>query len=210
MRIYQTMLALLGWFALSLQCYLTVTLSLTNGGNILQGFVIFFSFFTILSNLLVAITLSFSRRSPSSPGSKFFSSGTVQSGVAVYIVIVGIVYALLLRELWSPQGLQKLADILLHDAVPVLYVIFWFLFVPKSALRWKDALWWLGFPAIYCACSLIRGALTQWYPYPFIDAGQLGYAAVARNAILLLIAFLAVGLLFVALGKWLERRATLY
>jgi hypothetical protein len=127
-----------------------------------------------------------------------------------YITIVGIVYSLVLRDLWNPQGLQKLADLLLHDVIPVVYLIFWLRFVPKGVLRWKDALQWLGFPAVYCAYSLVRGALTGWYPYPFIDAAQLGYAAVARNAILLLVAFLKIGLVLVALGQWLDGRVTRY
>jgi hypothetical protein len=205
MRTFKATLALLGWFALSLQCYLTVRLSLANGKTLATGLANFLSFFTILSNLLVAIVLTFSRWKPDSRGGAFLSSATVQSGAAVHIAIVGIVYSLVLRELWSPQGWQKLADVLLHDAIPVLYVIFWFLFVPKSGLRWKHALWWLGFPAIYCAYSLVRGALTGWYPYPFIDASQLGYVAVTRNALVLLAAFLAVGLVFVGVGKWLAR-----
>ena len=37
-----------------------------------------------------------------------------------YIAIVGITYSLLLRHMWNPQGTQKIADVLLHDVVPVL------------------------------------------------------------------------------------------
>jgi len=36
------------------------------------------------------------------------------------MTMVGAGYTLLLRHLWNPQGAQKLADILLHDVVPVL------------------------------------------------------------------------------------------
>jgi hypothetical protein len=48
----------------------------------------------------------------------------VQSGAAIYIAIVGIVYSFALRHIWDPQGLQKIADMLLHDSLPVLYVAF--------------------------------------------------------------------------------------
>jgi hypothetical protein len=51
-----------------------------------------------------------------------------------------IVYSLVLPELWNPEGVQKLADLMLHDLVPLLYVACWFVFIPKSGLRWKHAL----------------------------------------------------------------------
>ncbi|HEY6371319.1 MAG TPA: hypothetical protein VIX37_12130 [Candidatus Sulfotelmatobacter sp.] len=34
MRIYAPVTAILGWFALALQCYLTVTLSISNGKRV--------------------------------------------------------------------------------------------------------------------------------------------------------------------------------
>jgi len=105
------------------------------------------------------------------------------------------------------RDFQKLADVLLHDALPVLYLIFWFVFVEKSRLRWMDAFRWLAFPGVYFGYVLLRGALTGWYPYPFLDAGDLGYGGMARSTVMLVIAFLAVALTFVAIAKWLNRRA---
>jgi hypothetical protein len=65
----------------------------------------------------------------------------------VYIAIVGIVYSLLLRHIWNPQGWQIVADVLLHDLIPLLYVAYWVIFVRKSSLLWKHAVWWLAYPA---------------------------------------------------------------
>jgi len=115
-----------------------------------------------------------------------------------------------LRNIWDPHGLQKLVDVLLHDLLPLLYLVFWFVLVRKNRLRWLDALWWLVFPTLYCGYLLLRGAWTGWYPYPFLDAGNGGYGSVARNGIMLLIAFLAVGLTFIAIAKLLNRRPTRY
>jgi hypothetical protein len=210
MLVYMAVLALLEWFALCLQCYLTIRLASANGNGPTLGLINFFSYFTILSNLVVALTLSFSRWATRTRAGAFFARATVQSAAAVYITIVGIVYSLALREIWNPQGLQKLADVLLHDLLPVLYVVFWLVHVPKKGLRWTDAFWWLAFPTVYCSYVLVRGSLTGWYPYPFLDAGTLGYADVARNALILLVAFLATGLILVAVAKWLDRRPSRY
>jgi hypothetical protein len=89
----------------------------------------------------------------------------------------------------------------------VLYVVFWFLAVSKRSLRSVDALWWLVFPGLYCGYSLVRGAFTGWYPYPFLDPGQQGYPRVGVNAVVLLCAFLAIGYALLAVGRWQERRA---
>jgi hypothetical protein len=206
MRIYATVTAALGWFALTLQCYLTVTLSIANGKTELAGFITFFSYFTVLTNLLVAVALSFSTWAPRTRWGAFFSRATVQSGTAVYIAIVGIVYSLLLRHIWDPQGLQKIADVLLHDLIPLLYVAYWVIFVAKISLRWKDALWWLIYPAAYFTYTLLRGAAVGWYPYPFLDAQVLGYSRVSVNAVTLLAVFLMLGLIVIAIGRWMGRK----
>jgi hypothetical protein len=97
-------------------------------------------FFTILTNLLIAVGTTFTFFTPKSPAGQFFSRPEIQTDTAIYIAVVGIVYSLVLPELWNPEGVQRLADLMLHDLVPLLYVACWFIFVPKSGLRWKHAL----------------------------------------------------------------------
>ena len=103
-----------------------------------------------------------------------FSRPTVHSAVALYIFIVGLVYNLVLRNLWAPTGSQLLADNLLHVVVPVLFILYWFIFIPKAVLQWKDGIPWLLFPLVYLVNSMLRGAFTNWYPYPFLNAGGIG------------------------------------
>jgi hypothetical protein len=101
-RIYAAVTAMLAWFALALQCYLTVTLSISNGKTLVAGLISFFSYFTILRNLLAAVVLSGSVRAPKAGLGAVFASVTVPSGTAVYIAIVGIVYSLLPRHIRNP------------------------------------------------------------------------------------------------------------
>jgi hypothetical protein len=79
--------------------------------------------------------------------------------------------------------------------------------VPKGRLRWRDVWAWLAFPAFYSAASLIRGALIQVYPYPFIDVSALGYQRVLGNTALLFAGFLVLGLMFVAIDRVMGRRS---
>jgi hypothetical protein len=113
---------LLTWIGLVLQFYLSLQLSLANGRSVLGAIFFFFSFFTILTNSLIALETILTLITPKSWAGAFFSSPAVQTGTAIYIAVVGIVYSLVLRELWNPEGAQKLADLVLHDLVPILYV----------------------------------------------------------------------------------------
>ena len=196
----------LTWIGLVLQFYLSLRLSLANGRSVLGAIAFFFSFFTVLTNSLIAFETIFTLTTPKSPAGAFFSSPAVQTGTAIYIAVVGIVYSLVLRELWNPEGAQKLADLLLHDLVPMLYVAWWFLFVPKNGLRWKHAAWWLAYPFAYLVYTMVRGRIAGTYPYPFLDVAALGYARVLANAMVLFAVFLGIGALIIAISR---RRARL-
>ena len=205
MRVTMGGIAVVAWFALVLQLYLMVTTTDAGGGAISGAVANYFSFFTILTNLVVALTLTFSLCLLKFSWGRFFARPAVQAGVAVYIAVVGATYSLLLRHLWNPQGAQKLADVLLHDVVPVVYVIYWLVFASKAGLRWKHAVWWLIYPVVYMLYTLVRGVATGWYPYPFIDAGILGFPRALANGAAVLFAFFALGLLAVAIGRWMGR-----
>ena len=95
------------------------------------------------------------------------------------------------------------------SAGPVLTALFWLLYVPKAALVYRHALWWMAWPAAYAAYAFARGAWDGWFPYPFINAARLGWPVALRNAALLALAFLTVGLLLVWLCRSFARaRAT--
>ncbi len=147
---------------------------------------------------------------PESSWGRFFLGAAPQTGIALYIAVVGATYSLMLRHLWNPHGAQKLADVLLHDVVPVLYLLFWLIFVPKAALRWKYAVWWLCYPVAYMAYTLARGLITRWYPYPFIDATEIGFPRALANGGFVLLVFFLLGLLAVSLGRWRGRSQAQY
>jgi hypothetical protein len=85
-------------------------------------------------------------------------------------------------------------------------IAFWFVFTPKSELRWRDALVWPWIVAAYGVFALVFGGLTGQYRYFFLDAGTLGWAEVARNSLTLLAIFGAMGALMIAVGRLDKRR----
>ncbi|MEH2511764.1 hypothetical protein V1291_003118 [Nitrobacteraceae bacterium AZCC 1564] len=203
-RIAAACLALLGWAALVLQYVLLLQNIDALGLSTAEGTIRFFSFFTIQSNILVALVLT--AFAIKSGPDEWLVHPFVRSAVAVYIALVGIVYFAVLRQLWAPKGAQWVADVVLHYAMPLGYLAFWLTCVRKAGLRWYDPLLWLIYPLFYLAFILVRGKLAGFYPYPFINVGTLGYAKVAFNTLGLLIVCAALGTIFVAVGWWLSRR----
>jgi hypothetical protein len=197
-------IAVVAWFALVLQLYLMLTGPAVATLGTVNTITNFFSYFTILSNLLVAASLTIFLLSPLSKAGIFFSNIKVESAIALYIFIVGLVYNLILRNIWDPQGWQLVADNLLHLIVPILYVLYWINYTPKKSLQSGDIISWLIFPAIYLIYSLLRGSATGWYPYPFLNADKLGYDKVSLNSSYVLIAFVLFGLLMIAYNRYIR------
>lgn len=198
MRAYAGVSALVGWFALVLQLVLIVTVDseISVGGRVVN----FFSYFTILSNILVAITFTVAALAAGGFG-RFFSRPLVQTGIVLYISVTGLVYFFVLRTIWNPEGWAFVADALLHYATPLLYVGFWLFFVRKGTLRLSGIVWMLAFPAGYAVYSLVRGPIVDWYPYPFLDLGELGGGQVAANVAAMLAGFILLAAFYV----WLDR-----
>lgn len=195
------LLATFGWFALILQLYLLI--GSDSPLSVLTRIVNFFSFFTILGNLLVALSLSVCLLYPGSRMAGFFSREV--PAIALYILFVGLGYNVLLRHVWDPQGWQKVADELLHLVIPLMYAIYWLAFVPKNKLPWS-AIWpWMIFPLAYLAYSLVRGAITGLYPYYFIDAGKLGYPTALKYIAVLVAAFFIIAICIVATERLLAQ-----
>ena len=191
MRFSAATLSLLAWVALSLQLGLSLQLVRTQGGGIVDALVVVLGYFTILSNLFVALTAG---AVALSPGSRM-ASPMLRGCATTAIVVVGLGYHLLLRQIWDPQGWQWVADNLLHYAVPIAALAHWLWFPPHVRLPKRAPLLWALYPVAYLAYALVRGEWIAAYPYPFIDVPALGYPRVLANAAGLMLVFLAVGAL---------------
>jgi hypothetical protein len=185
----------LTWFALIAQFYLT------GHSDVLpvdESVIRYFSYFTVLTNILVALCFTALLLKRKEGG--FFTMPSTLTATAVYIAVVALIYNLILRFTWEPKGLQMIVDELLHLIVPLLFIVYWFLFVPKSSLKWNDTFSWLIYPFIYLMFTLYRGSTSGFYPYPFVDVTKYGYATVLVNCFYVLIVFLVLSFLSVWIG----------
>jgi hypothetical protein len=195
-RIYEVVCALSAWTAVVLQFILMLNPDVPVTRTIIH----FLSYFTILTNLLVAITFTVRLFSPVQ-SKALINSASFVSAVTVYILVVGIVYNTVLRALWAPDGTQMIVDEMLHTVNPLLCLLYWLFFVRRSELKYKSALKWLIYPVVFLVYSLVRGRFVNWYPYPFLDVNALGIERVLVNSLFVAALFLTLGLILVALSK---------
>lgn len=164
----------------------------------LQGKLWFMAgYFTILTNLLIAAHLFAVAGNWPMPASR-------AANLLVSILMVGAIYHALLAGLWQPQGLAWWADQGLHSAVPLAYLAWWLAFAPKAVTR-HDLPYWLIYPATYFVYSIIRGTMTGFWPYPFLNADALGLPRLALNIAGMLAAFAVMSVVVLTLARKLDR-----
>lgn len=203
-KISLIILSLAGWSGLVLQAGSMIGATAENGIGLGETMIRFFSYFTILTNILVALSVTIPLISGQSKATRFFSSYRVRTALLVYIVTVGFIYMQLLQKLWNPEGLSWLADRILHYFIPIGYLVFWVFVVPKEKIPFRKIFFWLIYPLIYVVLILIRGAVSGFYPYPFLNVDKHGYKQVIETAGMMTLLFLFLSCLFWLAGRFLK------
>jgi hypothetical protein len=138
------------------------------------------SFFTIQSNILTAITSAQVARNPFRDGPVW---RPVRLASLVGITVTGIVYSTVLAKVHEPHGWQATTtNAVVHYIAPVMMVVGWLAFGPRPRVTGRVVAYAAIFPVAWSTYSLIRGAITSWYPYPFVDVVSHGYGRVLVNA----------------------------
>ena len=91
-----------------------------------------------------------------------------------------------------PWQAKLLGFLFLFLAVSI-FLAYWWLAVPRGAVRWADIPSWTWYPLAYFGYLLGRGAITGAYPYPFVDPTTLGYPRALANGLGMLGGFCLIG-----------------
>ncbi|HEY6609184.1 MAG TPA: Pr6Pr family membrane protein [Candidatus Limnocylindria bacterium] len=165
----------------------------------------FFTFFTILSNLFAAVVFF--------EGGRRQLTGTTpvpdlwRGAAVVYMTVTYVVFAVLLRDAQEDLNTHVgWVDSVLHRVMPIAVMADWLIAPPLAAIAFGRALVWLGFPLLWTAFTLIRGAMDGRYPYPFLNPANGGYGVVALYCVGIFALFLAVVWLVAWSGSALRGR----
>ena len=160
----------------------------------------YFTYFTNQSNAAGVVVLGIgawlSFRRSTDPGWLM----TARMLTATFTIISGIVFGLIVSQAgdynyrivvpWSSQ--------LLHFWIPLYVIIDWIFAPGRTKIPWRRVWLVLIYPLVWGGFTMIRGSIVGWYPYFFLDPGQvsgpLEFAAYS-GAILLVIVGLAAGLI---------------
>jgi hypothetical protein len=207
-RIAVGVVAAVTWTGLIIQASVSFPGMLAKGLTLSDAFIRFFSFFTVLTNTFIAAdsVILFVKGESRWSNSQLHSS--LETCLAVSILFVMAGFTILLRSLVHFTGTELLADNFLHYAAPMAFLFYWCLFTSRYQLPWSHAAWWVLYPFLYFLYALIQGWRTGLYPYPFIDAGRIGYTHTLINGGVLLLLFWLCSMLFIGLGRTLHRRRT--
>ncbi len=179
----------LGWFALIAQFVIMLQ---NRVADVPETILRFFSFFTILTNLIVTLFFTHKVFRPSGKLFKIFDKKGSLIAITTFILIVGIVYQFVLRGIWQPQGMQWLVDEFLHSVIPVYVLVYWLRYPSKEKSHFRDVLNWLQYPVVYLVFVLIRGFYSGFYPYPFLNIPEIGLGKVLLNILVILILLLFI------------------
>ena len=188
---YRLFFMALGLAALSTVLYLDVQKPDTNLAN-------FFSFFTIQANLLAAFSFLLTGVTAlRSDGQDRFV--TLRGFATLAMTLTGIIYFLLLRGLEEQLQIPvPWVNTVLHYVIPAAMLADWLLVPPSRLIPLKRALVWMLFPALYVPYSLVRGAIVNWYPYPFLNARVQSYESIAVTCAVMLVGLVGLAALLAA------------
>ena len=159
----------------------------------------FFAYFTIQSNLLVAVSSTVLARDPAADQPWW---RVVRLAGLVGIAVTGLVHFFLLRPLLDLDGADWVADKLLHMVVPALALAAWAWCGPRPRVVPRVVAYAFVWPVAWTIWTLVAGEVTGWVPYPFMDADTEGWGAVGVACL----GITALVMAMFALAAWLDRK----
>lgn len=161
----------------------------------------YFAYFSIDSALIGAVALGVAGWWHFNGNAETRLLTIVRVSAASYLAVTGLAYNLLLRDsapLAADIGYEwpVLPNEIIHVWGPLLIALDYLVTGTTHKLALKDAWRVLYFPLAWAAFSVIRGVITGWWPYWFVDpTGPGGLPSMLGYTAGLMTVFLAIGFL---------------
>ena len=156
------------------------------------------SYFTIWSNILVAITTTMIYRNMNRTSQRL---KVMRLSSLMMITVTMLVYVLILAKDANPQSWNVYTDLLLHYITPPVTILVWLFFGPRKWISWKIIFSSLLIPITYILYTFARGAVIGKYPYGFVNVVELGYVGALIGTGVVLVLGLIIFLIYFIIDK---------
>lgn len=135
--------------------------------------IFYYSFFTVLSNIMLALSCLVLVFNPNCSKQWF---KVIRLNGLIGILITMIVYNIVLRGIHRPPTIAlHFANEGLHVLIPTLGLISWLIYGPFYRINMKTISYSFLSLLGYGIYIFVRGYYTGSYPYPFINVNRVGY-----------------------------------
>lgn len=95
----------------------------------------------------------------------------IRASIFSYAIVTGVVYNLLLRDIPNDDGYMAPVwpNEALHVWIPIYIALDWLLTPGRVRIAWTTLWLAVSYPLIWVGVTLLRGGMTGWYPYPFLE-----------------------------------------
>ncbi len=179
----------------------------------------FYVHFTNISNYLcIGIMLAELIQTAKKKGDGYVTVAPALKFVGMLgILLTFLVFNILLAgaEGRDPQANWRIGSLCAHVVLPIMYVADWALFYERGKCKWNYPIVSIAFPFAYITFIFIQAAIMKFdtsilipgtttpliYPYFFVNLETQGVGGVIRWIIILFIAFVSLGYVFLGIDK---------
>jgi hypothetical protein len=176
--------------------FITIIYDFFHGG---ESFIVHFSYFTILSNLFMSLFYIYLGIWPKSVKSHVVS--LIRGAILGYLIISSLVYIFILH---NPNATYWVI-ILFHKINPTVFFVDWLLSKNEPKIKLGEIVYWFIFPFFYLAYVLLRGSISNWYPYNFLNVQANGLTSVVIYFLSITLFSIILSAVIVMLGNFREK-----
>jgi len=162
-----------------------------------------YSYFTIWSNLIVAIVMTILVFAPNR--GRIFK--VLHLDALMMITVTGILYWMLLAATSTSIGIDRIGNLFDHTITPVITIVIWLIVGPRNWIRWWMVFAALILPIVWAAYTVIRGTMLNTWPYPFLNVAKYGMPAVLTTIGAIAVFGLLIGFIYYGIDLLLSRKA---
>ena len=167
----------------------------------------YFSYFTIQTSLINVVVLTVAGVLALRTRSDDDLLTSLRLSITGYAAVTGTVYAVLLRGI--PQegfiGVQWPNEVI-HVVIPIFIGADWLLAPGRTRLPWRRLWAAIAYPLAWAAFTIVRGLITGWYPYPFLQPdGPAGWGSVIGYIFGIAVFIVSVAAAAIALSRTARR-----